>query len=316
MNLFKRAALIALTTLGLSTLAYADPYKEVPKTVNFIMPYSVGGIVDAQFKHFEQYMAGKGVTLIGLYRPGANSLIATQELLDKPKDGSSLIMNSTSNAWLSEQRLGRKAVDPLLTTGGTVSAIITYPGSKFETLDSMLAGLKAGDPDLKIGWHAVSLVLNINRMTTLVGGDYTKVTTVPYKTPVDSSRDVAGKHIPLAIVPMTTARGLADAGKIKIVAVYGTGAGKVDLPDGVVDLKTKIPGWAVAELFFIGVAEGTDEKAKQAWISIFRDYLGKKETVEYLHGQFFAVDIKDTKGVNNLISSQGESIKKFNVVIK
>jgi tripartite-type tricarboxylate transporter receptor subunit TctC len=138
---------------------YANPYADIPKNVTFLNPYGPGGIVDIQYRHFEKFMATKGIKMQIVYKPGANTTIAAQEFITGPKDGSVIMMNSTSNSWLAENRLGRKVIEPITSTGGVANVIITQPDSKYSNYDDLVKALKAGDKDLKIGWHAVSNVL-------------------------------------------------------------------------------------------------------------------------------------------------------------
>jgi tripartite-type tricarboxylate transporter receptor subunit TctC len=297
----------------LSAPAYADPYKEIPKTVQYIIPYGPGGIADLQFRHFEQYLATKGVRLIGIYRAGGNSSIAAQELMSSPKDGSVIMLNSTSNSWLAEQRLGKKVIDPITTTGGNANMVITYTGSKYEKYDDFIKALKAGDPDIKIGWHAVANLLNIQQLAEKVGAPMPL--TVPYKTSTDSSREVAGKHLSVAFVPVTTARPLIEAGLVKVI--FGFSPGDTDfLPADMVDIKDRIPSWRHGELFFVGLPPGTDERVFKAWSAIFKEYLNSKETDEAFKKNAFARDIGGPEYVNDVISKQAAGLKKYHVDIK
>lgn len=290
----------------------ADPYKEIPKNVQFIVPYGPGGIVDVQYRHLAQFLSTKGIDLVAIYKPGANSTIAANELMSSPKDGSVLMMNSTSNSWLAEQRLGQRVIDPITTTGGNANAIITYPGSKFENYNDFVKYLKAGDPDIKIGWHAVANLLNIKQLSEKTGSP--DPIAVPYKTSTDSSRDVAGKHLPIAFVPMTTALPLLEAGKVKLI--FGFGAGSSGLPPGTLDIKTKIPSWRHDELFFIGLPPGTDERVFKAWAAILKEYLQLKDTEETYKKNYFGKDVGGPKYVEEVIRNQGLALKKHNVDIK
>lgn len=304
--------LLFLSMLLASLSAYADPYKDIPKNIQFIIPYGPGGVADVQYRHLEQYLTSKGITITAVYKPGANSTIAAAEFSNAAKDGSVLMLNSTSNSWLAEQRLNKKVIDPITTTGGNANAIITYPGSKYENFDDFIKYLRAGDSDIKIGWHAVANLLNIRQLADRVGAP--TPLTVPYKTSTDSSRDVAGKHLPIAFVPMATALPLVETGKVKII--FGFAAGTSGLPAGTFNIKTRYPNWRHDELFFIGVPPGTDEKAFKAWSVILREYLLLKETDEAYHKVYFGRDVGGPNYVNEVIIRQSEALKKYNVEIK
>lgn len=288
-------------------------HADIPKNVSLLIPYGPGGVADLQYRHLEQYLAKKGINLVGVYKPGGNSTVAAQELINSPKDGSVIMLNSTSNSWLAEQRLGKKVIEPIFSTGGNANAVITYPGSKYEKYDDFVRALKAGDPDLKIGWHAVATLLNIHQLADRLGAPTPM--TVPYKTSTDSSRDVSGKHISIAFVPWTTARPLVEAGVVKIV--FGFSPNKSEfMPADVVNLRDRVPGWQHGEIFFFGLPPGSSDTAVKAWSALLKEYLNSKETDEAYKAAFFARDVGGPKYINDTIQSQAELMRKYKVEIK
>jgi tripartite-type tricarboxylate transporter receptor subunit TctC len=284
----------------------------IPKNVNLIIPYGPGGIADLQFRHLSQWLSKKGIELNAIYKPGGNSTVAATDLLAAPKDGSVLMINSTSNSWLAEQRLGKKVIDPITTTGGNANAFITYPGSKYENFDNFLSALRSGDSNIKIGWHAVANLLNLYQLFEKTKSP--KPLLVPYKTSTDSSREVSGKHIPLALVPMTTALPLVESGKVKIIFAFS--AGDSGLPPGVLDLKTKIPNWKHDELFFIGLPPNTNQQIFQQWHTLLSEYLNDKDTDDVYRKAYFGKEVGGPSHVQSTIKSQSDAIKRYNVDIK
>jgi len=306
----KKILTIFLFLLG--SFAHATPYNDIPKNVIFLNPYGPGGIVDIQYQSFEKFMLSKGIKTQIMYKPGANSVIAANELIGSPKDGSVIMMNSTSNSWLAENRLGKKVIDPIISTGGVANVIITAPGSKYEKYDDIVKALRDNDPSIKIGWHAVSNLLMMHQFAAAINSDAPLM--IPYKTSIDSARDVMGGHLPLAFSPMSTAKPLIDAGKVKVV--FGFASNPNSLLPGTIDIKKKIPSWKHGEIFFIGLPPGTDERITKAWTLIWKDYLSQKETDESLQKAFIGKDVGGIDYINEIIAHQGASLKKYNVEIK
>lgn len=303
--------ILSFTFLLLSGLLQANPYKEIPRTVKFLMPYGPGSIVDAQFRNLQKFLESKGITLIGVYKPGGASIIAASELIESPKDGSVLMMTATSNSWNAEQKLGKKVIEPLLSTGGSGIVMITYPGSKYENYDNLISDIKNNNPDIKVGWQGVGNVLSMHQLTEKINAK--PVLMVPYKSSSESSRDVYGKHIPLALVPMNTAMPLQEAGVVKIV--FGFAPGKI-MPNNILDIKKRIPDWRHGEIFFIGITPGTNERISKAWISILKEWLDDKETEEHFKKIYFGKDVGGPDYVNEIIDRQGAAMKKYNIELK
>jgi tripartite-type tricarboxylate transporter receptor subunit TctC len=310
--MFMKLFFVLLTLIFSSFSATATPPTQLPKNVQLIIPYGPGGVADVQFKDLSRWLNKKGISLTALYKPGGNSTVAALDFLSSPKDGSVLMINSTSNSWLAESRLNRPVIDPITTTGGNANALITFPGSKYENYDEFIKSLKSGDKDIKIGWHAVANLINLNQLAEKTGSP--KPLFVPYKTSTDSSKDVSGKHIPLALVPMTTALPLVEAGKVKIV--FGFSAGRSGLPPGVLDLRTKMPSWKHDELFFIGLPPDVDNRIYTAWADLLREYLSEQETDEAYTKAYFGKDVGDRNYVKETIRNQSNLIKKYNIEIK
>ena len=303
-----------LTTLAFlfCSAVYANPYNDIPKNVTFLNPYGPGGIVDVQYRHFEKFMLAKGIKMQIMYKPGANSVIAAQEFITGPKDGSVIMMNSTSNSWLAETRIGQKVIEPIISTGGVANVIITHPDSKYNNYNDLVKALKAGDKDVKIGWHAVSNVLMAHQFSAAMNVDLPLL--VPYKTSTDSARDVMGGHLPLAFSPMSTVKPLLESGKVKIV--FGFASNPNSLPAGTLDIKKRIPSWRHGEIFFIGLPPGTDEKIIKSWTAVLKDYLSQKDTDDALQAAFIGKDVGGPEHINEMIQHQANGFKKFNIEIK
>lgn len=302
-----------LSLLFLALHANASANTVLPDTVQVIIPYNAGGIADTQVRHLQEFLQQRKINLVPVNRPGANSLIAAQQFVNSATDGSVIMINSTSNSWLSEHRLNSPVILPIISTGSNSSVIITYPGSKFQNYNDFVAALKSKDPDLNIGWHAVNTMIGIHQLTELLNVDVPLL--VPYRTSTISSRDVAGGHLAAALVPVGIAEPLVESGKVTAVVGFGPN-GSVFNFRNVPDLRDKFPNWHHGEIFFYGLPPGTDLKIKTAWFDLLKEYLSQPETVQFYKNLYFDLDVGDHQYIESVISNQGKMIKKYNIEIK
>ena len=282
----------------------------LPKSVQVIMPYGAGGSPDMQFRHLQQYLIDRGVTLYPIYKPGANGIIAMQDLARANKDGSVISITAGGIIANAEAQNKIKVAEPLTITGVTLHALVTNPNGKYKTLSAVETALKTGDVNFNIGYHAVGNLLIMDRYFAKLGVT-SEVTKVPYKTSVDSSNAIMGGHLQSAFVPMSVAVPLAKDGKLVILAVAGPRSFKA--PQGVVSFSARWSDWKPLDAFMIAAPPGWSTQTTEAWLTVLEEYYKDSRTHEFYEKSYLAIDTFGPEQAQRIVSSalkEVENIKK------
>lgn len=281
----------------------------IPKSVQVILPYGPGGSADMQFRHLQQYLVDKGITLNPIYKPGANGIIAMQDLSRATKDGSVISLTAAGIIANAEVQHKTKVADPLTVSGITLHALITNPNGKYKTLSSVETALKTGDVNFNIGYHAVGNLLIMDRYFTKIGVT-SEVTKVPYKTSVDSSNAIMGGHLQSAFVPMATAVPLAKEGKVLILAVAGPRSFKA--PQGVVSFSARWSDWKPLDAFMFAAPPGWTTQTTEAWLSVLEEYYKDSRTHEFYEKSYLAIDTFGSEHAQRIVSNALKDVENIN----
>lgn len=286
---------------------------EIPKKVEIIVPYGVGGASDQAARHFQSWMVSKQYSAIITNRPGANGTIAMNDLSQSPKDGSVISFSAAGVIALAENRANKKLVVPLTISGITVHAFITNPKSNYQNFASLEKGLKAGNNDIMIGWFAVGNMAILNQIYKKIKLEKEPLL-VPFKTSTDTAQNVVGNHIPMALVPMIVAKPLIDDGKLKLITSIGPNNFK--LPKGMTSITQRFPDWNHQDGFVVALPYGVSEDVEKKWTVILQEYFSQKDTDKFYEELFIARTTFGKKAAEELIGNAEETLKKFESQIK
>jgi len=299
--------LVILAAFLMPAISHSYEASELPKNVQLILSYGPGGVVDQKARHFQQYMSTKGINVQVNYKPGANGVIAMNDLALAPKDGSTILLTAAGLIASSEIQLGHPVADALTVTGITLHSIIAYPKSKYATLASFEEAMKTGDPKLDIGYHAVGNIFLLDQYFFRLG-----VTTiplrVPFKTPAILATQVVGGHIQTATVPMAVAMPLAESGQLVILGVIGPSGFK--LPQGIVSISGRWKNWKHPDGFMLAAPIGWSKSTTDLWLSVLKTYLNDPATIEFYQKSYLGPAEFGPKHANVLIESSTAEIKR------
>lgn len=243
-----------------------DPTK---KQINVIMPFAPGGGVDQTFRHLQSYAARKGITLVGVYKPGAEGLISMSELATKPHDGYNISV--TTAAVIANYRMHNPSTDVISVSGirDSVMALVVSNKSGIENLDQLEKNLRQGKA-INVGYGAPGQQMFLEQLFDLAKAKPGAVM-VPYKGGAPVVNDILGGHVDLAAVPLSIAKSHIDSGKMKLLALASRsnfeGYSNVPL------LKNKYPKWEEFDGFAVVVEKDTDKEAVNWWTSFLKEYV-------------------------------------------
>ena len=237
----------------------AQPFPSRP--IRLLVGFSAGGPTDIPARFLADKLTGAlGQPVVVENKPGAGSMLATNEMLAQPRDGHTLVVCTyfdPVNTLL--YRRARYQVTDI----APVSLIATYDyamavsrSTPADTLAQFIALGKAEPGRLNYGQLGIASTQNLvaKQIEKLTGA---KMTAVTFKGSPEALQEVVAGRIDLYIGPPLVVMPMFEAGLIKILAV--TGAARLSSAPAIPTLgESGIPLVAFA---FLGVCAGSGTPA-------------------------------------------------------
>jgi tripartite-type tricarboxylate transporter receptor subunit TctC len=239
------AALLSATALLLPSLSGASA--QSARAIKLINPYPPGGGADVLARVLVNEIGDLGgPTLVVENRPGAGTVIGTQDAVRAAPDGNTLLI--TNNALLLAPHMRKLDFDPLTGlepicgVGSTPTVVIVNSASPYHTLSELIAAArqKAGGLTFGAGIGALSQVTYAMLMHR---ADF-NMTLVPFTGTPPEVEAVFGGHVDTAFVDYPPAQGLLQAGKLRALAT-GSGTRTEWLPDVPTVSELGYPGFEI-----------------------------------------------------------------------
>jgi tripartite-type tricarboxylate transporter receptor subunit TctC len=269
------------------------------KPVKFVVGFAAGGPTDVIARVIAADMTqAMGQSVIVENKPGANAIIATEQVAHSPADGYTLLFSSLSllvNHALVDSKVNYdpfKNFAPISNAANLPMVIVTSPQTPFNSMQELIAGAKAKPGELSYGTsgHAGSSHLAGAMLENATG---TKMINVPFKGNGPALAEVMAGRVTFMFYP---AIGIADqvaAKRLKVLAV-GTPGPHPDFPgaptlasQGLKELEATAP--------WVGLLApaGTPAPIVNRLSEEMRKSLAKPETRERMR-QLGAVVVADT----------------------
>ena len=215
----KHFILGGLCALALGAGAHAA-YPEKP--IKIVVAFAPGSSTDIVARLLgEQLQAALGQTVVIENKPGAGGNIATQQVMNAPADGHTLLFHSVAYA-VNPSLFANAGYDaladlqPVAMAAVTPNLIYVHPDVKATTLAELLALAKA---------TPMSYASSGNGTTTHLGAEWLfrglaklDITHVPFQ-PAAATNAVVSGQVPIASTSMPPAVPFAKAGKLRPIAV-------------------------------------------------------------------------------------------------
>lgn len=217
-----------LATLSLPMLAHAgSAYAQdtwPSRAVRVVVPFSAGGAADTSARAVGAKVAEiLGQSMVIENRTGGNAVVAALAVLQAPKDGYTLIWDAANQ--LTNQLLVKslkfdyeQSFVPITMAVRVPQVIAVRQDFPAKNLKEFVDYVKANPNVVSCGTPPSGAMahLALMRFQELAG---IKTIHTPYRGGADAGRDLMGGQIDSALITLSTARGGAEAGKTRILAV-------------------------------------------------------------------------------------------------
>ena len=260
-RLFTSAA-VALTLLCAAGTSWAEDYPSRPITI--VVGYAAGGQADALARAVGTKLSErlKNPVIVD-NKPGGNAMIAAQSVAQSEPDGHTLLFVTDAMTTIEPQLPGPKKVDvaadfePITNMAYGPLILAAAAGVPANSL-AELVELGKKDP------QALNFGTSGNTTPHRIAGEMLqqqagfKMTHVAYKGTAASVTDLAGGHIELVIGAASALKPLADAGKIKLLAV--TSKERLPILPNVPAIGETYPGFDMVTFLGLMAPKGTPKE--------------------------------------------------------
>jgi tripartite-type tricarboxylate transporter receptor subunit TctC len=214
---------IFLGALGLSTLA-APAWSQIAggKTVRIIVPLTPGSPTDAVARLMAQKLGQMlNQTFIVENKPGANGIIAVQELMRAPADGSTLFFGSVSIFAINVPLVRNLPYDPrrdfmpITTVYSNNHAWVVNPSVPVRNVAELIAYGRANPGKVSVGIGSTLVQVQVASFEKMAGVEFLKV---PYSSVATNIADLLGGTLNVMLLDMGTSIAFAKEGKVRVLA--------------------------------------------------------------------------------------------------
>jgi tripartite-type tricarboxylate transporter receptor subunit TctC len=242
------AARFVLLVLAIGACAPAMGQAPIPKLIRIVVPFSPGASNDVVARALAGPLARRlDTTVIVENKPGAAGVIGADFVAKAPRDGSVLLLTSSSflTAAATQPKLPYDAVGafaPVSMIGQGPLLLAVSASTPYDSPAQLLAAARATPGQLTYGSAGVG---SIGHLATELIDDAAKVQMmhVPYKGAANAVLDLAAGQIQVMVSSYSTLAPLIKAGKVRAIAVTSRDKHPAfaDLPP----LASVVPGFAI-----------------------------------------------------------------------
>lgn len=213
-----------LAALIVTVAGVAAAQAPIPKTIRIVVPFSAGGSNDVIARALAVPLATRlGATVIVENKPGAAGVVGADFVAKAPKDGSVLLLTSSSflTAAATQKELPYDplaAFTPVAMVGRGPMIMVVSATTPYKSAADVISAARAKPGTLNYGTAGIG---SIAHLTTELFDDTAKIKMVhvPYKGAANASADLAAGQIQVMISNYSTVAGLMKSGRINAVAV-------------------------------------------------------------------------------------------------
>jgi tripartite-type tricarboxylate transporter receptor subunit TctC len=280
---FLRFFLLALSLVA--GVASAQSYPDKTKTLKIILPQGPGSVSDVMARALAKGISEvTGMNVIVDYKPGAETVLGVQALLQSPADGYSLLMVSSSTPVLNVVMIPNLAYDPfrdfvpLVGYAKNMLALNLGPSTPYKTAREFIAAAKAQPGKLTFASATTAQRLAGELLQANAG---IQLLNVPYKTSAQAATALASGEVDMQMLDPVSMRPLWQSGRVRPVAVSGATRMKA-MPELPTLREEGVPDYDFTAWFATYFARGTPPEIAERMSDILRRAMKTPGVVETL----------------------------------
>lgn len=258
--LFRRGAR-SLALLALVTAWAGSAFAVFPeKAVRMVVPFAPGGGTDLIARTLGHEMAKDlGQPVIIDNKPGAGTLIGTDNVAKSAPDGYSIVVASFAHAInpTLQPKLpygSNKAFAPVILVGRGPNVLVVRPDSPFKSVADILAAAKANPEKFTFASQGAGTSAHLaGEMFANLGN--VKLTHIPYRGAGPALTDLLGGQVDMMFATAAAVASFIDGGKLRPLGV--TTAEPSPAFKGIAPIGTAVPGYVVDSWYGLYVPAGT-----------------------------------------------------------
>lgn len=222
--MFKHRVLMACALVSLLLTSAAGAADFPSKTIRIVVPYAAGGTSDIVARHIGQRLSERvGQPVIIDNRGGAGGSIGTEQVVRSEPDGHTILFHSGAVAVdpVSGKKLNydvQRDLEPITMAVVGPFALLVNLDLPVKSVGELVAYAKANPGKLNFGTPGVgtSIHLTTELFKAMAG---INVVHVPYKGASLALTALSGNEVQFVFDPLTTAKTLAQSGRVRALAV-------------------------------------------------------------------------------------------------
>ena len=269
--------LLILAVLFFASTCYSFNSKDLKVTV--VIPFPPGGGSDAVFRSMQKYALTRNVELIPKYKPGADGVIGINDVNESPKNGYTIGLTTAGSLAYYKTQTTKSSPNVLTGVAGGNFVFVTHPNSNINTMKDLEKTILSGK-QLNIGVAHAGMRSAFEQYYEIIKSPY-KPYFIMYKGAAQIVNDLLNETVDVVFIPITVAKPLADAGKLKLLATSRIQVKSVPVMTSV------YKQWRDIDLFVVFVPLDTDAEAITFWNNFLQDYLNNKDVKDEFENNLF-----------------------------
>lgn len=251
-----RAVLLAAMTWSAASAALAFP----DKPIRFVVPFAPGGGTDLVARTLGQEMAKElGQPVIVDNKPGAGTMIGTDNVAKSAPDGYSVVVASFAHAVNPslQPKLpygSNAAFAPVLLVGRGPNVLVVRPDSPYKSVADIVAAAKAKPDKLTYASQGTGTSAHLAG-EMLANLAKVKLVHIPYRGAGPALTDLLGGQVDMMFATAAAVSTFVDSGKLRALAV--TTQEPSDAFKKVPTVASTVPGYRVDSWYGLYVPAGT-----------------------------------------------------------